>query len=1523
MMSDKSLLQDFITETGEHLEETERNLLRMKQQPDDVDTLNTIFRSVHTIKGSSEYLGLEGIATLSHQLESLLEELRRKELSAESAIIDLLMGCNDRISVLVCELEQHQEEKSTVDDLVMRLKEASVQDTGTGTEETVDGYGDDEPDEELFGIFSEQLKDGIIGLRRDAKQLNGGEDSLGVLEQVSDRLSTLQSSSNYMGYDALKGLYEDWSKEVDDTISSVIAEHEVDFERFVQDTMYANMTRVEEMFPKISFDSDEDDTQELLEFSDEDDTQGLLLFDEETYAEDNTQDSAQETDNSLLNDFIDESGEHLIETERNLLHLEQQPDDIETLNKIFRSIHTIKGSSEYLGLENIAKLSHTLESLLDMLRRKERTIDEAVIDLLMDCCDRIGVLINTLSDPKKEQSSIDDLMLRLQEIMELSEPAHDDHNEDSIGEDEHDEELFGIFIEQLKEGLTGLSQDIQQMQCDDAVVPVLEQSADRLVALRSSSNYMGYDFLKGIYDKWAQDVDHIIALLNSGKQVDLELFIHESMLENIDKVKLLFPKVTFETVPGVGETDPSIDEPVAKPVDEGSHGADRGLLAEFITETGEHLEETERNLLKLEQKPDDIELLQEIFRSVHTIKGSSEYLGMERIAKLAHKLESLLDLMRRGERSTDSSVIDLLMGCNDRIGEMVSALDSDSDVHLVVDDLLEKLEYLLADSDAPMELKQAEQKLVIKDDTGTLYVEEYDKELFAIFMEQFSTGVKFLSDEIEQLRNENFVEDALVRCIERLSLLRSSANYMEYEELLELYDVWLKRFDELFADYKEGKSVDIESFVNEVMVVNLDKAKNFFSAFRSADTDIEDELGKVAAELPGDTQTSTDLKYEAPSDSKEAAPESAVSESIDDTDFETKQAASESMDDNNLDSMDAVHEAKNRSEFDSKQAVFDPEDDTEFDSKQAAHDSKDEADSKLQTLTLDDLQNSRTIVKLETLTTSDEENILLDKLAEAFESRLGLSDSVVKQYFNEDIENNLFSDNVPENLTSDDPAFESDGNKASDYDVVDVKNVESLLFSSMGTGSPKKQSKLPKPVTTDPPQIPERRAAPKRDGELSRPRHKIGRRQSDRFRDRMIKQSIRVDASKIDELMNQVGELVVHRSGFNELSYEMRELQLMLKQSHKLDSKEMQAFKTIANKINEATTSLGRVTSDLQENVMKVRMLPIAQLFSRYPRVVHELVRGTNKKVNLEIYGEETELDKKVIEQLTDPLIHIIRNAVDHGIEDEAVRRQKGKNETGTIRMEAYPESNYVVIEIRDDGKGIDAERIKTRAMEKELITPEQAAQLTDEQILQFIMQPGFSTAKEVTHTSGRGVGMDVVKDNIEKINGTIDIFSAAGTGSRFVIKIPLTLAIIPALLVRVVNEIFTIPLSTVDETIRVHKKEISTIEGLEVYDLRGDTIPLVRLKDALNMGAVDVDQDEQFVVIVNTGANQVGFIVDELKSRQEVVIKPLEDYLQEKNGFSGATILGDGSISLIIDVFEMVQISLDQKVARAKAATL
>jgi two-component system chemotaxis sensor kinase CheA len=436
-----------------------------------------------------------------------------------------------------------------------------------------------------------------------------------------------------------------------------------------------------------------------------------------------------------------------------------------------------------------------------------------------------------------------------------------------------------------------------------------------------------------------------------------------------------------------------------------------------------------------------------------------------------------------------------------------------------------------------------------------------------------------------------------------------------------------------------------------------------------------------------------------------------------------------------------------------------------------------------------------------------------------------------------------------------------------------------------------------------------------------RGRINLGRRKSDKYHERMQKQSIRVDAVKIDALMNQVGELVVSRSGFSQLSTDMRELQLILKQSQRLDSRAMQQLKEITNKIQEATISLGRVTTELQENVMKVRMLPIAQLFSRYPRLVHDLARSTQKKVDLEFSGEETELDKMVIEQLADPLVHIIRNAVDHGIEDKATRRQKGKPENGVIRLEAYHEGNYVVIEISDDGRGIDTVLIKKRAVEKGFVDDTELEEMNEQEIMALIMRPGFSTANEVTHTSGRGVGMDVVKDSIEKLNGNIDINSTLGAGVRFKIKIPLTLAIIPALLVRLVDKIFTIPLSAVEETIRINRAEISTIEGLEVFYLRNTTIPLIRLDQIFKMVSGDQHREELFVVIVNSGAKQVGFVVDELKARQEVVIKPLEDYLQEKSGFSGATILGDGSISLILDVFQLVELALEKHNFRAIAA--
>jgi two-component system chemotaxis sensor kinase CheA len=1171
------------------------------------------------------------------------------------------------------------------------------------------------------------------------------------------------------------------------------------------------------------------------------------------------------SDKSLLQDFITEAGEHLEETERNLMRLEQQPDDAETLNRIFRSIHTIKGSSEYLGLSRVAELSHKLESLLELLRRGERSVDGGVIDLLMGCNDGIGALVEELDQYQEERSSIDDLVARLKAVGERQEPETGDTaaaSDEGYDEDDYDEELFGIFVEQLKEGLTGLARDAGRLSGADDGTAILETSADRLVTLRSSSNYMGYDELKGLYEKWSQSVDDLIASLKAGETVDLAAFASETMLANIERVKALFPKVEFE--PAVAQSEPQTPEtlyeepaesiaPAESPEPEESPGTaespqseaeegDQSLLADFITEAGEHLEETERNLLRLEQQPDDGDALNDIFRSMHTIKGSSEYLGMVKIAKLAHKLESLLDQLRRGERSVDSAVIDLLMACHDRIGEMVSELDQNKEKASTVDDLLTQLEDLITGAGQASKAPDVVEKYVIEDETGDIYGEEYDHELFSIFLQQLNAGLESLKQEAVNFRNGESLEEGLERCKDQLGRLYSSANYMEYDDLRDVYARWLQKIEETSDAYASGETVDVDDFCANVMDENVNKAKSFFSHMRSVTEKVEDK---------------SEVEIGAPID------------------------------------VDAFTNALSM------------ERSTDFTS-----------------ITLSDIIDDDTPVEFDPLQVTHDDDSLLDKLASAFDSRLGFTSDTVKQYYNEDIENNLFSEDKDESVPTDDESQDiADRSDANDI-VVDMDNVESILFSGSEEETPSEDIQLPERVSSPQVRPSEHMPLQPADTKEQQNRFSLGRRQSDKFRDRMMKQSIRVDSAKIDALMNQVGELVVSRSGFNQLFTEMRELQLMLKQSRKLDGREMQIIKTITNRINEATASLGRVTSELQENVMKVRMLPIAQLFSRYPRVVHDLVRNTDKKVNLEIYGEETELDKKVIEQLADPLIHIIRNAVDHGIEDIEVRRQKGKDETGTIRMEAYPESNFVVIEVSDDGRGIDAAQIRQRAIEKELITSEEADELRDEELFSYIMHPGFSTAEKVTRTSGRGVGMDVVKDNIEKINGTIDIFSSLGTGARFRIKIPLTLAIIPALLVRVGDEIFTIPLSTVDETLRVSKDEISSIEGMEIYYLRENAVPLVRLEEVFRMGRGDAgsDQQELFVVIINTGTRQVGFVVDELKGRQEVVIKPLEDYLQEKSGFSGATVLGDGSISLILDVFEMVQISLNQHSSKTKA---
>lgn len=323
---------------------------------------------------------------------------------------------------------------------------------------------------------------------------------------------------------------------------------------------------------------------------------------------------------------------------------------------------------------------------------------------------------------------------------------------------------------------------------------------------------------------------------------------------------------------------------------------------------------------------------------------------------------------------------------------------------------------------------------------------------------------------------------------------------------------------------------------------------------------------------------------------------------------------------------------------------------------------------------------------------------------------------------------------------------------------------------------------------------------------------------------------------------------------------------------------------------------------------MRIRMVPIAQIFSRFPRLVRDLSRTLNKKVDLTIEGEETELDKSVIEDLLDPLIHCVRNSIDHGIEDISARREAGKPDAGTVVLRASNEGNMILIEIEDDGGGIDVRRVREKAIDRGLIHPNK--QLTDMEAFNLIFDPGFSTAKKITNVSGRGVGLDVVKRQIEKLNGTVTVWSKLREGTRFTIKIPLTLAIIQGLLVRVGPELYAIPITSVIESHRIRPDEIKMIDNYEVFNVRDDVVSLIRLNRLFRIETNEAPQ-YHYVVIVGTSERKMGLIVDSLVGEEDVVIKPLRDHFTASPGIAGANITGEGRVSLIIDVSQLLDLGL------------
>lgn len=385
----------------------------------------------------------------------------------------------------------------------------------------------------------------------------------------------------------------------------------------------------------------------------------------------------------------------------------------------------------------------------------------------------------------------------------------------------------------------------------------------------------------------------------------------------------------------------------------------------------------------------------------------------------------------------------------------------------------------------------------------------------------------------------------------------------------------------------------------------------------------------------------------------------------------------------------------------------------------------------------------------------------------------------------------------------------------------------------------------------------------------------------------VVNRSVRVDIEKLDDLMNLVSELIIAKNG-------------LVSANENEDVDQTQQF-------NEQIEYLERITTNLHESVMKVRMVPIESVVNRFPRMIRDLSKKLNKEMELIMTGEETELDRTVIDEIGDPLMHMLRNAADHGLESTLDRIKKGKPQVGTIRLNAYQDGNNVTIEVSDDGGGINVEKVKASAVKKGSISEEQAAMMTDKEAVDLLFQPAFSTAEKVSDVSGRGVGLDVVKSKIEGLGGDVEVNSVLGEGTTFIVRLPLTLAIIQALMVEIQDEKYAIPLNSIVTVEDVLEEDVKLVQNKEVINLRGSVIPLIRLDQILDLEPRTEEPESLVVVIVKKGDKQAGLVIDNLIGQQEIVIKPLGKYIYIHKMFSGATILGDGDVALIIDANTLV----------------
>ena len=1146
-------------------------------------------------------------------------------------------------------------------------------------------------------------------------------------------------------------------------------------------------------------------------------------------------------DEELLKEFIIESNEHLSELEENLNRLVDDPSNAEYLNQLFRAVHSIKGSADYIGLEKTGEFLHRMESILERLRQGSMKATERIIDVLFLGMDTVTSLLKDLSEKQEELTDITEPLVTLDGLLEEDFQAMEvDASDDAV---ESFEESQGSFssnasteaappsgvgdssTEPEDETLTGLDEEFpdlgekygdidetpdvrpkspvapdddlfgteisevleQHMGELDRALKVLEQEKtteelERFLKLvesfRSSIEYFGYDELDTNLSNISKS---IMLFLDEGESLtDNEVL---SFYNNLDGIREY-----------INETDPVMQRPGAS-----AGGAGEGVL----NEEGAVKEFT-------------------IIPGVGSAKARQLYkAGYATWKKLSEAAEEDLSQVEGISRKL--------------AGDIVAFFQEETKSAAAVTP---------PPAPTPVRAESVEPISAIRGEVRQDYDVGYDEELIDIFLSATVDLFSILDVRLQDIENMEVDDESVQDLMDIVLKLRRSANYMEYSSIVSQLDQIITLLTRYLQDRHGLSTQEVTTLVEEL--------SDLKSALRRSKILTEPAEGE-----PTEVVELTDEDRELLQIFLSAAEQY----------METIQVCLVNL--------------RKEEDIDESVEIY----------KKAA----------------ESLRSSAKFMGYDSiLSILDRKLQALNEHGDSPGSISGLSDTLGGLYNELEGEITILSRSV--------------GKVAEPVEMPSVPKPKPPVEPKPETRRPEpevasttaKETKAaappPRPPVPDSPledDVSTGGAPPPGGGDEEPPGPEMP----------YSRKTLRVETDRVDNIMNLVGELVVNRASFSQLVNNFREVYREILDLKKLDKQEMTVLRQLALEFEESTTELSRVSNELQEGVMRVRMVSINQLFARFPRMVRDLANKMGKDVNLVITGKETELDKSVIEEIGDPLIHIIRNSIDHGLEPPTERKKKGKPEQGTLSISAYHQGNQVIIEVTDDGRGMGFDKIKERMESSGEFSALETARLTERDMINYLFKPGVSMAEKVSHVSGRGVGLDIVKRNIDKLKGSIEVVTELDKGSSFIIKLPLTLAIIQALIVEIYQRVFSIPLSSVIETVQVHLDEIDTIEGHQVLRIRDKVLPLLQLSEIFRMnngweGENDT-KEKVFVVVLSAEGREVGLMVERLLGEEDIVIKSLEEYLAGTRGVSGASIMGDGTISLIIDVIELVNLAI------------